>query len=81
MVKDFRPILNHTNSLYKTKDFNFWLKTIGETNTDDLPVTKYGYNEALVACRYLHKEDKNRVRGLILYMCEALFTYSHYGST
>ena len=77
MVNDFRSILNQANSLYKTRDFDFWLKTIGETDSDELPVTNYGHNEALGTCKYLRKEDKNRVKRLILYICEALFTYSH----
>ena len=77
MVNDFKPILNQAKSLYKTNEFDFWLKTIGETESDELPVTNYGYSEALGSCKYLRKEDKNRVKSSILYICEALFTYSH----
>ncbi len=77
MVNDFKPILSQAKSLYKTTDFDFWLKTIGEVESDELPITKYGHNEAVGVCQYLRKEDKNRVKNSILYICESLFTYSH----
>lgn len=77
MINDFKPILNQAKSLYKTTEFDFWLKTIGETESGELPVTNYGHGEALGSCKYLRKEDKNRVKSSILYICEALFTYSH----
>lgn len=77
MINDFKLILNQAKSLYKTNDFDFWLKTIGETEFNELPVTKYGHSEALGRCKYLRGEDRNEVKKSILYICESLFTYSH----
>ena len=77
LVNDFKPILSQAKSLYKTDDFDFWLKTLGETDIDQLPMTNCGHREAVSASKWLRKEDKNRVKGTILYICESLFTYSH----
>ena len=77
LINDFKPILNQAKTLYKTSEFDFWLKTIGETDLDELPVTVYGHNEAVGSSKYIRGEDKNRVKGSLLYICEALFTYSH----
>ncbi|MDP5152071.1 hypothetical protein [Rheinheimera baltica] len=63
LINDFKPILNQAKSLYKTSEFDFWLKTIGEVNLDELPVTIYGHNEAVGVCGYLRNEDKNRIKG------------------
>lgn len=32
LVNDFKPTLSQAKSLYKTDDFDFWLKTLGETD-------------------------------------------------
>ncbi|BBM00137.1 hypothetical protein [Microbulbifer sp. GL-2] len=77
LVSDFKPILSQAKSLYKTDDFDFWLKTLGETEIDQLPMTNCGHKEAVGASKWLRKENKNRVKGTILYICESLFTYSH----
>lgn len=77
LINDFKPILSTAKSLYKTSEFDFWLKTIGEVALNELPVTIYGHKEAIGVCEYLRNKDKNRVKASIVYICESLFTYSH----
>ena len=40
-------------------------------------MTIYGHREALGSVKHIRGEDKKRVKGSLLYICEALFTYSH----
>ncbi|TDF35466.1 hypothetical protein EYS14_18785 [Alteromonadaceae bacterium M269] len=76
LINDFKPILSQARSLYKTNDFDFWLRTLGETEVDQVPVTNYGHKDAVRASNKLRKEDKNGVKGIVLYICESLFAYS-----
>ena len=76
IVYGFRPILSKANSLYKTNRFDFWLRQIGQTNLDEIPMTKFGVNEAKSSCLSLVKQlGQNNIEDTIDYICEDIFTY------
>ncbi len=77
LIQDFKLILNKGCTLYQTKSFDFWIRTLDEIVCEEIPITIYGYKEALGAAEYLHDLNRNQIQGMICCICESLFTYSN----
>jgi len=77
IIEDFKGIILTAKFLYKTDQFDFWLKTIEEVAEAEIPMSKFGHKEAVGVSSYLNELDRNRVVGNILHICEYLFTYAN----
>ena len=76
LVEKFQEVLAKASELYKTRDYEFWLQTLENTELEQLPITKYGYSNAKYSLSHLSKADKNTAQSTISNICECLFTYS-----
>ena len=77
MVEDFKHLLSTASNLLPEHDFSFWIKQIEETELDEIPITKYGLNEAKRSLEKQQELDRNKLAHLLSYLCEQLFTYSN----
>lgn len=77
LIAKFRIILNQANTLFKTEDFNFWLQQIGSIPCEEIPLTKFGLQEASYSVANLRNLDRHNFKSRILNICEQLFTYSN----
>ena len=73
----FINILQKAESLYQTKDYEFWIQQIQETPVEELPVTIYGHQKACHTVENFKKENRHRVQAGIVSISEDLFTYSN----
>jgi len=76
MLKDFTNILTQAKTLYKSDVFDFWLRTIVEVDSSEIPMTKYGYDEAVHQSKFLKNANRNQFHEILSSICERLFTYS-----
>ena len=77
MCSAFIKILQAASSLYHTKDYDFWIQQIQDTPVEEIPVTRYGHQNAGIAIKNLKKENRHQVQAGIVSISEGLFTYSN----
>ncbi len=77
LVARFKIILNKCSGLFKSEDFNFWLKQIGSMPCDEIPITKFGLQEASLSLKDLRDLNRHSFKSRVLFICEQLFTYSN----
>lgn len=78
-VSSAKSLLSFTSSgNHWSEDFNFWLDQMGSTNIADIPMTKFGVEEARASLEETTDFDHPRIalRGMVLHACLYLLTYS-----
>ena len=77
LIERFKIILNKSSSLLKSRRFDFWLQQLGTIPSDEIPITKFGLNNACRSIEFLQNSSRNSLESGVLNICEQLFTYSN----
>lgn len=75
LIERFKIILNKCSSLLKSKRFYFWLQQLDTIPSDEIPLTKFGLDNARRSVAFLNGDRHNLESG-VASICEQLFTYS-----
>ena len=75
IIERFKIILSKCKSLLKSDRFDFWLYQLGSIPDREIPLTKFGLEEASRLLPSLITLDRNKFGNSILDICENLFTY------
>jgi len=76
LLSDFSSILERAKKLFQTNEFDFWLRALNTTDTNEIATTIYGHQNALHWVRSLNTQDRNTFVHRLGSICECLFTYS-----
>lgn len=77
LIARFKIILGQGNSLFQTEDFTFWLQQLSSIDNREIPITKFGLDEAFRSLTSLRDRDRHSFKSSVLHICQQLFTYSH----
>ena len=61
----------------KSQRFDFWLQQLGSIPYHQIPITKFGLDNARRSITFLPDCPRNSFESRIANICEQLFTYSH----
>ena len=76
-IARFEIILGKCKSLFKTEEFDFWLCQLGLIEPNEIPMTKFGLEEASRSLSSLRNLNRNSFKSSVLDICERIFTYSN----
>ena len=74
LIDEFIIILKGVSSLLRTDSFNFWIKRLQNIDYSEIPLTKYGIDDAFEAWQQ-YSPNRTTFEGKLLSTCEKLFTY------
>ena len=74
LIDEFITILKAVSSLLRTDSFDFWIKILQNTDYSEIPLTKYGIDDAFEAWQQ-YNPNRTTFEGKLLSTCEKLFTY------
>ena len=77
LIERFKLILNRASSLLKSEKFYFWLQQLGTIPSEEIPITKFGLDNARRSLAFLRGADRHSLESSIANICEQLFTYSN----
>lgn len=77
LISDFLEILKKSGELLKTDIFIFWSQQLTTTEPREIPITRFGLDEAKSRLPDLPQYDRNNLKEEIDSICERLFTYSN----
>ena len=77
LIERFKLILNRASSLLKSIKFDFWLQQLGTIPQNEIPITKFGLDNARRSATFLRDSDRHSLESGIAKICEQLFTYSN----
>jgi len=77
LIERFKLVLNQCRSLFKSTKFDFWLRQLGTIPHNEIPLTKFGLENAHRSAKHLPDCDRNSFENRVESICEQLFTYSH----
>ena len=77
LIVDFQTLLPKASSLFKTDVYEFWIKQLKGHPTSEIPITVYGVKDSIRVMDLGSGNNRHSAQNMILYICEALFTYQN----
>jgi hypothetical protein len=75
IIQGIKPILTNAKNLFKSKQYDFWLKQLGTIPIEEIPITHYGLDAAKRSLKNTDNLTRNSLDSTIIYICEKLFSY------